>query len=78
MNDVLLQRSELEGVSFPDVFSKELYGTYFSPDVAYVVAHNAGFDINVLKAECYRHGLVDLVKALDSRNFRCKLYHSNN
>ncbi len=42
-------------------------------DVDMIIAHNADFDINILKSELYRHRLYDMIYLIESKNIICTM-----
>ena len=41
-----------------------------------IIAHNIKFDINVLRAELYRHNLLDIIIKLDSKQMICTMQYT--
>lgn len=64
------ERSAAEGEDFGEVFGRfaeALRGA------STIVAHNADFDVNVLKAELFRRGMLDLLAELGSKRVVCTM-----
>ena len=62
--------SEKDGVAFID------FANYFSNSLDFVdtiIAHNINFDFNVLCAEFYRYGLLDIITKLESKTQICTM-----
>lgn len=62
--------SETYGISFltiAEVFLKKL------KQVSYVIAHNANFDISILKSELYRMGLYSIIDELNKKQILCTM-----
>lgn len=62
--------SETYGISFltiAEVFLKKL------KQVSYVIAHNANFDISILKSELYRVGLHSIIEELNKKQILCTM-----
>lgn len=45
---------------------------------SHIIAHNAQFDINVLKAELYRHGLNYIIDELEKKQIICSMLSTKN
>jgi hypothetical protein len=43
---------------------------------SYVIAHNAKFDVNVIKSELFRLGLNSIIEELDSKKILCTMEHT--
>jgi len=63
IHGITQDRSVKEGKPFKDTFPRDIYGTFFGDSVAMVLAHNAKFDTNILKSECYRYGFTHIADA---------------
>ncbi len=50
-----------------DIFYKEL------KNCSHIIAHNIGFDINVIKSELYRRHLYHIIIELDKKNLICSM-----
>lgn len=62
--------SEEEGENFDDVMNKFLE-VLRSSDI--VMAHNADFDVNVLKAELFRRGSIEVLEELSRKRVVCTM-----
>jgi DNA polymerase-3 subunit alpha len=53
----------------------ELYWrlTYIFKDITHIYAHNASFDINVLRSELYRYGFLDLCDRISNTTTLCTI-----
>ena len=64
------ERSEKEGIPFIE------FANNFSNSLDFIhtlIAHNLSFDFNVLLAEFYRYGLLDLIKKFESKRQICTM-----
>lgn len=65
--------SDKDGIDFKEVikhFSKYL------DQVSHIIAHNIQFDINVIKAECYRHNMRKTIVKLNTKQLICTMRHT--
>lgn len=46
--------------------------------VSHIIAHNAPFDMNVIKSELYRHNLLDIIEELDKKEIICTMRTTKN
>lgn len=65
--------SDRDGMSFTDVAN--VFAKYLQ-NVTHIIAHNIGFDINVIKAELYRYNLHDIIAELDKKTLLCTMKHT--
>lgn len=64
------ERSAAEGEEFDEVM--ERFGDSLR-EASTLVAHNADFDVNVLKAELFRRGKLELLAELDTKHIVCTM-----
>lgn len=62
-----------KGISFHDI-AKELFN--YLKQVSHVIAHNANFDISIIKSELYRAGLFSIIDDLQSKKILCTMKHT--
>lgn len=62
--------AEKNGVSFTIVAN-----TFLSllKKVNTIIAHNADFDVNIMKSELYRHGFYDIITELNKKHIICSM-----
>jgi DNA polymerase III epsilon subunit-like protein len=65
--------SDQDGKPFTEV--ADIFAKYLSR-VSHIVAHNIAFDINVIKAELYRHNLHHIIEELDKKSLLCTMKHT--
>ena len=70
------EMSQLHGVAFTDV-ARVLEGL-LDCGVTDIVAHNAAFDLNVIKSELCRYGLDDIIHKLDGTHTVCTMKGTKN
>lgn len=46
--------------------------------VSHIIAHNAPFDMNVIKSELYRHNLLDIIEELNKKEVICTMRTTKN
>lgn len=62
--------SERDGLLFPEV-AAELW--YMLMQASQIVAHNADFDVNVIKSELFRYGMNDMIDLIESKTVVCTM-----
>jgi DNA polymerase III epsilon subunit-like protein len=67
------EMSETQGLPF-HVIAKEL--SEYLKQVSYVIAHNANFDLCIIKSELHRIGLNSIVDELNTKNVLCTMKHT--
>lgn len=67
--------SQKQGLPLPLVCN-ELYK--YLPECTHIIAHNANFDINIIKSELYRYDLADIIQELDKKIIICSMKHTMN
>jgi DNA polymerase-3 subunit alpha len=67
--------SDTTGISF--ILFAEMFSNALD-DVDIVIAHNIGFDLNVLRSELYRYQLFDVITKLDSKKIVCSMKLTKN
>ena len=65
--------SENKGITFLEV--ADIFMTHLK-QVSHIVAHNADFDINVIKSELYRFGLLSVISELKTKTILCTMKHT--
>lgn len=63
------------GIPFPDV-ANEFFALLVRADT--IIAHNADFDINVIKSELYRYSLDDIYKEMELKRIVCTMKETTN
>lgn len=72
---ISMERSLAEGIEFKDAADK-LFGMLYRSGC--VMAHNADFDINVLKSELYRYELTEYLEELEKIDVICTMKATKN
>lgn len=65
--------SETKGTLFLKI--AETISKYLK-QVSHIVAHNANFDISIIKSELYRLGLYSIIDEIDSKHILCTMKHT--
>ena len=65
--------STTKGIPFSDIV--ETLDTYLK-QISHIVAHNANFDISILKSELYRLGMHSIIAEITSKRILCTMKHT--
>jgi DNA polymerase-3 subunit alpha len=65
--------SETKGTLFSKI--AETISKYLK-QVSHIVAHNANFDISIIKSELYRLGLYSIIDEIDAKHILCTMKHT--
>jgi len=83
MDGIIINNSEFHGITNEISENKgipflEIADIFMSclKQVSHIVAHNADFDINVLKSELYRVGLRSIISELKTKTILCTMKHT--
>lgn len=76
IHNITQEYAEKNGVDFNILVT--FLKTHIDPDNTLLLAHNSGFDINVLKSELYRRNEKELCNLLDKCNVLCTMKSTQN
>ena len=65
--------SENQGKPFSEIAN--IFSTYLQK-ISNVIAHNANFDISIIKSELYRAGMNSIIEELNKKNILCSMIHT--
>lgn len=65
--------SENKGIPFAEI-AREL--SSYLKQVTHVIAHNADFDLNIIKSELQRTGLTSIIEELNEKKVLCTMKHT--
>ena len=65
--------SATKGIPFPEIV--ETLDTYLK-QISHIVAHNANFDISIIKSELYRLGMHSIIAEIASKRILCTMKHT--
>ena len=66
--------SARDGIPFSQIAEKL---SYFLKKVSHIVAHNAIFDMSIIKSELFRIGLYSIIDELNTKQVLCTMKHPN-
>ena len=70
IHGITQEKSDLDGVPFMEA-AAELW--YMLTQASQIVAHNADFDVNVIKSELFRYGMNDMIDLIESKTVTCTM-----
>lgn len=65
--------SENKGISFSEI-AKEI--SIYLKQVSHIIAHNAAFDVNIIKSELYRIGMHSIISEMNTKHILCTMKHT--